>query len=129
MNLTLLWLSLLAFFVVDSYIEHLREFKAAIQDKPGVNHNISSLFRVIYFFDLIWRFHITNGWQLLFFALGGFFSGWFLLNIFINVMGKENWWVLSPTAWLDKLENKAQVPIVISKVILAALFIILSYNI
>lgn len=123
----MIWITLLLFLIVDAYVEHLREFKATVKNELGVNHWASMTFRVLYWTDLMWRFNLHDPWQILCFAVGGFFSFWLLFNLVLNWMNGDKWNALGTTAWLDNFENAYQVPVLFVKALLGSGGIIFFY--
>lgn len=123
----MIWIVALCYLIADAYVEHLREFKASVKNKPGVNHYVSTLYRFVYFFDLLWRFRVSDTWQIVCLAVGGFFGGWFLLNLLINKMGGHKWNAMGKTAWLDRLQTKYPEPVVFLQVIMGMSFVVFFY--
>lgn len=123
----MIWITLLIFLIADAYVEHLRAFKATVKRTIGVNHYVSTIYRLVYAADIVWHYQL-KGKELLCFAVGAFFGFWCLFNLVLNFMNDRPWDWLGSTAWLDRLESKAPFPIIFAKVIISSGFIYAYYH-
>lgn len=125
--MTPLWITFILFLVTDAYVEHLREFKATVKKKAGVNHYVSMTIRVGYFVAMFFVFHLSDFYHIICVAIGGFCAGWFLFNCFLNWMNGDKWNTMGTTAWLDNFQTRYMVPVVFGQVVLGFGFIYLSF--
>lgn len=122
----MIWIILLAFICLDAYVDHLFRVKAD-QRRRAVNYWPAVFYRLAYGADLAWHFELQDR-ELAFFFLGGFFFGWLLFPIIRNLLNRRPWDWLGRTLWIDRFERLLPEALLMTKAILAAVFIYAFYN-